>query len=720
MMSEIWKRRSHPPLLRPMFRRFIFKCCIGLLLVLKCALPGVAQDAATPLWTVDMPIDELMEKVRITEMPVFVPDTSEDRTYLPNGLRKSTILEQERWLLIRDEVQVQRVRIIFSKYPIRDGKFDGHRWLTRDRLIELFRMDPDLNREDIAWEVVMHTDCRNDRQVAGLFHGIEILHAPIVVPEVPADSLPVPDVTEQGALPADELLSRISVLTPEMTDPESLPIDERQARMMQRLDSMAMDTSSVRGKVDEAARLEDGRSRIGQFQSTFGFGADSVVWKVLERHPEWEQVVIVADWTGSMYGYGSQALQWHINHFERSGLEWFTLFNDGDNTPSYKKKIGSTGGIYDQFADNIEAVIALYQLVMMKGNGGDGPENPVEALIHAVERYPGAGEIVLLADNNACARDMALLDLVDVPVRVVVCGVRKRVNEQLLEIAMRTKGSLHTIEEDLYNADVERNKHGEPVRFPDLGLKFSKPDCRGDFSRSFDPSAGFKVEHRSLEKALKEKDDVQALDLSGQPLERVPRSVRKFELLISLKMNNTGISSLDGRLLKNSVLRVLEIDGNTLTSLPSEVAAHRYLIRLSARDNRITSIAPELTSLQFLKELDLSNNPLGELPDRFPYTRIEVLGLASTGLDAWPVILRRMRRLKRLDLSGNSFSSVNLGPGLPRVIEVLDLSNCGITEVWLSGDVPATLRVLDLSGNPIPPEVMDQVRKAMPKVQVLM
>lgn len=714
---ELRSTTSTTPLLPSTIHRSVWKTCTGLWMVLACTSAAVAQQDALPLWTADMPIDELMAKVQVTEVPRFVPDTGEHVTYLPNGFRKSTLLEQERWSLVRDDVEVKKVRIIFSKYPLRNGTFDGHTWLTRDRLIELFLLDPDLNRDDIAWEVVMHTDCRNDHQVATLFHGIEIQHAPKPLPGGPADSTLAP-ATEQASVAQAELLTHMGVLSPG-SDPTALPsIDDQQARMIQHLDSLASDTNTVRGKADEGARLAQGRLRLAQFQNTYGVGSDSVVWKVLDRHPGWKQVVVVADWTGSMYGYGAQALQWHVDRFERSGLVWFTLFNDGNGTPDHRKKIGKTGGIYDQSADNVEAVIALYGSVMMKGSGGDGPENPIEALLHAVEKHPAAGEVVLIADNNACVRDMELLDLVDVPVRVVVCGTVKHVNEQLLEIALRTEGSLHTIEEDLYNANVERNARGVPVRFPDLGLKFAKPPCHG--TRKVHGSlAAYAPPHTAMDAALKDRRSVEALDLSGTLLDKVPRAVRKLEQLLSLKLNRTGLTTLDGRLEKNVALRVLEIDGNGFTELPGELVAHRYLVRISARENRIHRIAPELARLQFLKELDLGGNPLGELPSRFPTTRIEVLGLSGTGLREWPEVLKRMRRLRELDLSGNTLASVTLGSGLPRTLEVLDLSHCAITDVVLNGAVPPTLRVVDLSGNPLDAETMDRVRAAMPQVKVL-
>jgi hypothetical protein len=160
-----------------------------------CPLLAAAQVTG-PIWTPDMPMGELMRRIPTREVPVFTPDTTADSiTYLPNGLRKSTLLEPERWLLMKDEVEVRRVRIIFSKYPVRNGVFDGHYWLTRARLIELFRVDPSLNRDDITWEVVLHTDCRSDRQVATLFHGIEITH----VPRTLADTAVAPGTDRAGA-----------------------------------------------------------------------------------------------------------------------------------------------------------------------------------------------------------------------------------------------------------------------------------------------------------------------------------------------------------------------------------------------------------------------------------------------------------------------------------------------------------------------------------------
>merc|ERR1711916_415263 len=43
---------------------------------------------------------------------------------------------------------------------------------------------------------------------------------------------------------------------------------------------------------------------------------DSVVFNAFNRNPEWNDMLIVKDWTGSMYDYGAQAILWHRLNME--------------------------------------------------------------------------------------------------------------------------------------------------------------------------------------------------------------------------------------------------------------------------------------------------------------------------------------------------------------------------------------------------------------------
>lgn len=188
---------------------------------------------------------------------------------------------------------------------------------------------------------------------------------------------------------------------------------------------------------------------------------DSTVIEVLKRNT-WKNTVVVADVTGSMYPYTAQLLIWlqmySLNHL---GYQ-YVFFNDGDSRPDEKKKIGRTGGIYYQQCVHYLQVKELIKLAMEKGTGGDFPENVIEALITAEKQFTKAECNMLIADNWAAIRDKELMWQLKKPVMVILCGVRNNdVNLDYLNLALKTKGSLHLIEDDI--KDLAAMKEGETL-----------------------------------------------------------------------------------------------------------------------------------------------------------------------------------------------------------------------------------------------------------------
>ncbi len=182
--------------------------------------------------------------------------------------------------------------------------------------------------------------------------------------------------------------------------------------------------------------------------------ANQVVFNVLKRNKEWRNKLIVADLTGSMYPYGQQVSTWLKLHFLKDTLsQHFVFFNDGDKKADDQKKIGATGGVYHCRAKNMEELITTMELTIKKGQGGDAPENVVEAIIYGLNKSGKVEDVVLIADNWAKARDIKMLARVKVPVHVILCGVYEgmEINEDYLNIAYKTKGSVHTIEQDITN-----------------------------------------------------------------------------------------------------------------------------------------------------------------------------------------------------------------------------------------------------------------------------
>ena len=171
----------------------------------------------------------------------------------------------------------------------------------------------------------------------------------------------------------------------------------------------------------------------------------------------------MVDVTGSMYKYTAQVLLWIKANPVGSLIKNFVFFNDGDNMPDKDKKIGSTGGIYYKSCNSYAEVEALMKSTMLKGGGGDYPENNIEALLKAEKAFPETEFQVMVADNWAAIKDKALWQQLTKPVRIIVCGATEfNVNIDYLNLARKTKGSVHLMESDLYN--LSGLKEGEILK----------------------------------------------------------------------------------------------------------------------------------------------------------------------------------------------------------------------------------------------------------------
>ncbi len=196
---------------------------------------------------------------------------------------------------------------------------------------------------------------------------------------------------------------------------------------------------------------------------------DSTVLKILDRNSEWNNMLIVCDFTGSMSPYVSQVLLWHYLKIKEEKVKSFVFFNDGNRTADYEKVIGKTGGIYCTDDKNIDTVINTAIMTISSGTGGDAPENDIEAILYGIEKFPETENVILVADNKSDMRDTALICKITKPIKVILCGTENGINTQYLNLARNTGGSVHTIEEDLENL-IDINE-GEEIRIGDTVYK---------------------------------------------------------------------------------------------------------------------------------------------------------------------------------------------------------------------------------------------------------
>lgn len=182
---------------------------------------------------------------------------------------------------------------------------------------------------------------------------------------------------------------------------------------------------------------------------------------VFERNNQWKGKVVVTDVTQSMEPYLDEVLMWHLLSAQQGESVQYLFFNDGDQLPEGDKMIGETKGVYTckGTQQGLDTVLASMAAAVAAGDGGAPPENDIEALLDGVRYHAPDKELILIADSHSPIRDMELLEHLQVPIRIILCGAEARnrryrylkpdVNEQYLDLARRTGGSIHTLHQDL-------------------------------------------------------------------------------------------------------------------------------------------------------------------------------------------------------------------------------------------------------------------------------
>ena len=258
----------------------------------------------------------------------------------------------------------------------------------------------------IKWKVIRQTNCTTEEEAKQLFHGIVIFYE--------HEDFLVEKAT-------------ISTLLPEKVTPK------------------------------EAKKL------IKEFD-------DTTTYHVLNKM-DWSDMAVVTDFTSSMYPFSAQVILWFAINSQQSKITDVYFFNDGDSKIDSRKVIGETGGIYHEHNVSFKEVRKLAFKTASKGIGGnDLEENDLEAVLSACKNSPNAKGIVLIADNNAPPRDMALLNKIKKPVHVILCGsVDGTIELAYLQIAKKTGGSIHTMEESL--TELAKLKDGQSIQFGDKSYK---------------------------------------------------------------------------------------------------------------------------------------------------------------------------------------------------------------------------------------------------------
>lgn len=298
------------------------------------------------------------------------------------------------------EATVFQVDIVYTDYP----KGVDLNSLNKQRILKALEARKDLvTDKHVAWKLIRQMDCESEAEAKTLFHGV-VIHYKKGQTE---------KVRETDRMFYDSILPKS----------DSVPLKKEQLK---------------------------------QFR-------DTTVMAVFRRNTQWKNATVVADVTGSMSPYISQLALWFLYKLNHKEVTNLVLFNDGDDLKNELKITGKTGGIYTKSTNSYRDFVDVLQLATSRGFGGDLQENVVEALLKAQETYPDSKEIIFIADNYAPIRDEELIPKVKIPVRVVLCGTHLFANAHYLNLARKTGGSVHSMEQDLI--DLSKLVEGKTFLF---------------------------------------------------------------------------------------------------------------------------------------------------------------------------------------------------------------------------------------------------------------
>ncbi len=397
------------------------------------------------LVSVDYLMGEKQSMVDVYERP----DKSIPSITLKISFADDSILNPQVAKALRGKA-VFEIHLVYSEYR-QVTNFDQPE-LNRTRLENLKKIAPQIfNATNIKWKFIAQTGCHNPNECLKFFHGFVIFFQQ-------------PSTKETAKMDADFLDANFK---PEPVD----TIEELKKKKVivghyyvpkskwKRKRGVRFDTPGIwnRKRKNLYDTLLVHTKRIiydypfKYYMTDKKYFKDSTIFKILKRN-NWSKMLMVTDATGSMTQYILQLLAWTSVDSNLTRLKTIVVFNDGDNKPDISKPMGSTGGIYFIVPKSPEFVFKEIRKAMVKGNGGgDIPENDIEAMLRAFESCKECNEAILVADNLSDCRDFPLLWKIKKPVQIILCGTNDGINTQYLEIARKTGGSIHTIEQDIGN-----------------------------------------------------------------------------------------------------------------------------------------------------------------------------------------------------------------------------------------------------------------------------
>lgn len=153
--------------------------------------------------------------------------------------------------------------------------------------------------------------------------------------------------------------------------------------------------------------------------------------------------------------------------------------------------------------------------------------------------------------------------------------------------------------------------------------------------------------------------NMQALNLSGNPIRKIPKEMKDLENLIYLGLSECGLTEVPGNVCEIKNLQYLHLAGNEITELPSEIADLTELRELVLDNNQLGALPEQIGALMKLETVSISRNGIGSLPESMKScTELAELYLTGNRLGEIPDWIGSLQRLEVLVADGNEIRSL--------------------------------------------------------------
>lgn len=240
----------------------------------------------------------------------------------------------------------------------------------------------------------------------------------------------------------------------------------------------------------------------------------------------------------------------------------------------------------------------------------------------------------------------------------------------------------------------------------------------------------------NLPEKINEFMKLSTLNLSDNPLERLPISISEFGDLTHLSCSNTDINELPDEIGRLTGLKVLELGGSKLLKLPKSISHLKKLEQINLSDTQLEELPDIIASLTNLKRLYLMKTRIEGIPNsltllinleivNFSYSQIHslphnigrlqclhTLNLDSTKLNTLPDSIGQLRNLMYLYLNDNSLKELPDSICQLYKLNRLEIRNNKLISIPLDIGKLCELKTLELQNNQLTklPDSIGQLR----------